>query len=123
SQTLFEDQEDFAARVSSQRNLGRIAGRLKFKVDSFRQQQVAGKSAHTLNQILQVIFLRIDGPNDVTHRFNEFVRNTGDGLERLGRSAVSFHALLGHFAQNCDLRQRGSNVVVKIGGDAGAHFL
>ena len=60
-----------------------------------------------LDQIRHAVPSRADRPHDIAHRVEHFARNTRDP-----RQHVAFASLPANFAENCNLRQAGSNIVV-----------
>src|SRR5262245_7484895 len=68
-EALLEDQKYLAPRVRTEGDLRSGRRRVEFERDALDRQQVAGEPTHALDQILQMVLLRIDGPDDVAHRF------------------------------------------------------
>src|SRR5437870_4177373 len=120
--SLFKDQKDLAAHIGAEIQIALGVGRFKLKVDIARRQYVARKTSHSLRQVGQVILMRIDGPHDITHCTHQLRRTVGDLGERLvdGRRFLT-DILADYLAEDGDLRQTRSDVVVQISSDAGAH--
>ena len=64
---LFKDQKHFAPQVCAQRQVFINLRSAKANIYAARRRHFAGESAHALCQIAEMIFLRIDRPNDVAH--------------------------------------------------------
>src|SRR6266536_767838 len=122
--TLLEDQKNLAAHIGAKIQIALGVGRFKLKVNIARSQYIARKTSHSLGQVGQMIFMRIDGPNDITHRAHQLRRTRGDLGERLvSGGSLPTDTLANYFAEDGTLRQTRSDVVVQISGDAGAHAL
>src|ERR1017187_2512214 len=119
---LLEDQVDLPPQFGIQLEIaaGFADGPVQLHIPG--GEDVRGKAAHTLSQIAEVVLVRLDGPHDVADVIQELAGERADALDRLAGYA-SGRALVGHFAEDGDLRKAGSDVVVQIGGDAHANAL
>jgi len=125
---LLENQKDFTTNVRPESYIhiciGVSIGRAKSKGNIARAKGVAGETSHSQDQIAQMVFLRIDGPDDVASSNLPFLprrwRSSASGSVNF--RIIRANSLAHDFAEEIDLRQARANVVVQIGGDAPAHL-
>src|SRR5215469_9534931 len=116
---FLEYQENFAPGVCSDTKRGLDALRPEAECNITRGEDVACKAAHSLNQIMQTISIRVDGPDNIAHRVNQFTGSRRDRQQGLLDGSIGSWQQVGcNIAQNCDLGQPGADIVVKVGCDA-----
>ena len=71
---LFKYQEDFATDVGAQSEIVIGIRRVELERDVTRVKRFSGKSSHPMNQIAEMVFVRVNRPDDVTHRIEELMR-------------------------------------------------
>ena len=102
---LLEDEEKLAAHVRAELYISVRLWRAEIEMNLTGREDIARKATHSLHEIAQVILLRINRPDDVAHRFDQFVRDARYLRERPGQlSVVAVDLLLRDFAENNYLR-------------------
>src|SRR5215471_15475374 len=122
-EAFLENQEYLAAQVGAEPWVEFGIRRAKLKLDVARGERVGRETPHPVDQIAQMISLRIYGPDNVAHRTDHFVRSIGDHPERLRNLRRVAYSLAHHFTEQVNLRQARTNVVMQICGDAPAYLL
>src|SRR5436853_7224878 len=85
---LLEDEEKLAAHVRAELYISVRLWRTEIEMNLTGREDIARKATHPLHEIAQVVLLRINRPDDVAHRFDQFVRDARYLRERLGQLAV-----------------------------------
>src|SRR3954469_16935855 len=75
---LFKNQKQIPPRIDSEFEISFLTGGAEFEINVTQSKYFIGVLAHLPNQIMQTVTMRIDGPDDVTHRGNRLARNLGD---------------------------------------------
>src|ERR1043165_10243658 len=121
---LFEDQKNFAPEVCSDFQVEVIVGRVKTKFYIASGQNVIRKPSHPAREIAEVVSLRVDGPDNVTHRIDRIARSRGDGREPLFQPLIFAREMTArNVAEHGYQRQVGTDVVMKVGRDPRADSL
>src|ERR1700733_5197470 len=121
---FLENQKHLTPRLRSDANLVVAFQGTEFQKNVSRHERLVGKLAHALRQEVKVVLSWIDGPHDVTHGIHKLARDHSDSEKgRVDFGIALADATADHFAQDGHLREAGANVVVEIGGDAGANAL
>src|ERR1044071_10293547 len=120
--TLLEDQKHLAPHVRTKWNVLVFVGLVEFESDIPGGQNIAREPTHSLSQIIEIVLLWIDGPNDVTHRINQLARRAGNHRQRRRQLSIArINSLTHHFAENRYLSQARCYIVVQISRDPAAH--
>ncbi len=122
--TLLKDQKHLAPDIRSDGEVVLGVGSAELKMDVVGRKHIAGKLAHPLLQIVELVLGWIDGPYDVTHGIHQFPGDAGDPGQRL----IDFGGSLAdppanHLAQDGHLREAGPDVVMQVGGNTSADAL
>src|SRR5262250_1600442 len=116
---FLEYQENLAPSVCSNTKGGLGAPRPEAECNITCGKDVAGEPAHSLNQIMQAISLRVDCPDNIAHGVNQFPRSRSDRRQRFLDGRIAPRQQVGcNIAQDRDFGQPGSDIVVKVGCDA-----
>ena len=100
------------------------SGALKGELDVLPGERVAREVAHPLKQVTDAVALGIDRPDDVAHRIDELTRDRRDAIECVrGRPGDRRPRRARHLAQDGNLREAGTDVVVQIGRNSRADTL
>ena len=81
---FFENGENFAADVCAKLQFVFNIGRVELEFNAARAKNVSRKTPHSLHEVAQIVFARIDRPHDISHRVDEFDRGFGGFFERRG---------------------------------------
>src|SRR5262249_6815041 len=88
----------------------------KSESDATGREYVAGEPSHSLYQIIEVVAVRIDRPDDVAHRVDQLARGGRNHRKCLIQWAVALARLaLGNFACHRNQREVRADVVVQVG--------
>src|SRR5207253_176300 len=79
---FLEDQKEIAAHLRTELEVWLPVGGAKTKLDVAAGEDVAREASHAPGQITQAIALRIDRPDNITHRRNRLAREASDGGKR-----------------------------------------
>ena len=73
---------------------------------------------------MEIIFVRVDCPDDVAHRIDHLARDASDQGQVLCNARVRGPDLTPkNFGCYCDLGQTRTDIVVEVGSDAGSNAL
>src|SRR5262249_35449278 len=122
---FLENQEDFAAQVGAEGDVVAGGRGIETERNAAGGEDVDGDTAQALDEIAKVGPLGVDCPDDVAHRVHQFVGYGDYAVQRLD-TAVAVAGLdtpLGHLAEDRNLGQARSDIVVEVRGYAGSHAL
>src|SRR5215471_4097701 len=117
---FLEYQEDLAAHIGAHLQRVLVVRPRKAEFDVARRKDITSKAPHPLRKIVKLITLRIDCPDDVTHRVNQLARSRRDHRKAIvyGRAA---RLVTSHFAQHRNARETSAYVIMQVRSNARAH--
>ena len=113
---LLEDEEDLAPHVRRHMDF-LLANMMKTQLDIAGAKNVVGEPAHGVRHVAEEVVFGVYGPNDVAHGMD--AGDLGDTCKSFSIGA-DFVLLEGHFGE-WRSAEIGADIVVQVGGDAGAH--
>src|SRR6516164_150907 len=122
--SFLENQEDLTALIGSHLLVQVAVESMKLELDITGAQHIAGKTPHALREISYVVSSRIYRPNDIAHGVHELTRQVRDSHQWLRHHvAILSHLPPHNFAENGNLREIGSDVIMQIRGNPRPHSL
>src|SRR5215813_6368330 len=121
-QGFLHDQINLLAGRSVKCELVGCIRELELAIDIAGSEQLAGKTSNAIIQVAKLVLLRVNGPNNVSHRIHQLARGLCNLRDQLKDSRV-VAALMRHLSEKRNLRKVGAAIVVQVSRNAGPNSL